>query len=91
MDTGRELFELEHELLEPTTRHSRPRLEQLLHESFIEVGVSGQFWTRTSIIDALLAEATTSPIAAAPVEEFRVSPLHSDGTLMLAQWSRAGV
>lgn len=91
MNVERELLALEQEFLDPSTRRSRSRLDQLLHESFTEVGVSGRFWTRESIIAALLDEQHTGELPQHPIENYRISMLHPDGTIVLAEWQRAGV
>lgn len=47
---------LEHRLLDPFVRRDRAALEALLHPDFEELGASGRRWTRTELIDALVAD-----------------------------------
>ncbi|RXZ37689.1 DUF4440 domain-containing protein [Agromyces binzhouensis] len=43
----------ERRLLEPETRRDPAALEDLLHESFREIGRSGRLWTRDELIDVM--------------------------------------
>ena len=43
----------ERRLLEPETRRDPSALEDLLHESFREIGRSGRLWTRDELIDVM--------------------------------------
>ena len=51
------LFDLEQQLLEPSTRRDSTALTSLLAEDFREFGSSGRICTRQQIIDALAAES----------------------------------
>jgi ribonuclease HI len=50
----------EKHLLDPTVRADRNALEELLHEDFTEVGVSGTAWDRNSIIQEMTAHPEVS-------------------------------
>ena len=43
------------ELLAPSTRSNATRLRQLLHPEFLEIGRSGQRWTREDMIESFSA------------------------------------
>ena len=47
----------EMELLESSTRGNAPRVRELLHPDFLEIGRSGRRWTRAEVIEALNREA----------------------------------
>lgn len=51
------LFAQEKELLLNSTRKNKQRLEQLLHQSFIEIGRSGNRYSRAAIVKILNTEA----------------------------------
>jgi hypothetical protein len=53
---------LERRLLEPETRSSAQRIEELLDSGFQEIGASGTLWTRAEIISALLTEPDSQHI-----------------------------
>ena len=54
-----QLRELETALHQPTTRSNRQRLDELLHDDFIEFGRSGRTYTKTNVLEDLPAEQTT--------------------------------
>ena len=51
-----ELRMLEESHLQPTIRMDRDQLALILHESFTEIGASGQFHTRQDVLDHLQDE-----------------------------------
>jgi hypothetical protein len=51
------LFQLEQQLLQPSTRRDEVALRSLLAEDFREFGSSGRVYTRQQIIDALATES----------------------------------
>jgi hypothetical protein len=63
------LLEAERSLLDASTRTSRPRLEALLAEAFVEVGASGRRYTRSQTIEALAGEAE---VPAGTIDDFRL-------------------
>jgi hypothetical protein len=63
---------LELELHHPGTRISQPRLEQLLHPDFHEVGRSGRPYDRTTVIQFLAAQQSLPPTESG---EFQVALL----------------
>lgn len=58
IDTFQILLELEVSLHQPEIRSDRDQVDQLLHESFIEFGRSGQTYTKNEILQALSAESS---------------------------------
>jgi hypothetical protein len=74
-DDLRAVIELELGLLSPQVRRSRELLEGSLDPTFREIGASGRLWSRSEVIDALLAEEPdscpieTSEIGASAVGE----------------------
>jgi hypothetical protein len=56
------LRELEVSLHQPTVRSNADRLEELLHESFTEIGRSGQSYCRADIVQQLLSEEHSAVI-----------------------------
>ncbi len=82
------LLGLEQELLSAAARRNPARLEELLHDQFVEVGKSGKRWTKSTSIAALLAE-TDAPTDG--ILSFSVSPLADDESVVLAEWSMPGV
>lgn len=44
------------ELMRSSTRSKSPRVQELLHEEFVEIGRSGRRWTRDEIVSSLAAE-----------------------------------
>tara|TARA_R110002073_G_scaffold104622_4_gene236636 strand:+ start:332563 stop:332925 length:363 start_codon:yes stop_codon:yes gene_type:complete len=54
-----EIRMLEESHLLPTIRMDRDQLALILHESFIEIGASGQFHTRQDVLDHLPDEDTS--------------------------------
>jgi ribonuclease HI len=53
---------LERQLLEPETRCSAHRLDELLDSDFQEIGASGRLWTRAEIISTLVTEPDSQHI-----------------------------
>ena len=56
------LQSLEVELHHPAVRCSQPRLEQLLHEDFHEVGRSGRRYDRVAIVKLLMEQSSSPPV-----------------------------
>lgn len=54
------LVRLEKELHDPAVRKNPARLNQLLHDSFLEIGRSGEIHNKARILDSLEAEPTHS-------------------------------
>lgn len=54
---------IEHELslLTPEVRGSSDQLEELLDPDFAEIGKSGRLWTRSEMIEALVADTDPEP------------------------------
>ena len=50
------LTRLEHTLHQPTARRDSSRLQDLLHESFVEFGYSGASYDRAGVIDLLASD-----------------------------------
>jgi hypothetical protein len=48
------------ELHDPTVRKNQTRLNQLLHESFLEIGRSGDIYDKARILNSLESESTHS-------------------------------
>lgn len=61
-DLLEQLRTLEVELHQPEVRSSVQRLDELLHESFTEIGRSGEHYDRNDILDQLPREESTSSI-----------------------------
>ena len=55
-DLADTLIGLEKQLHEPAIRRSRDQVDQLLADSFVEIGSSGRLYTRSEIIDELANE-----------------------------------
>jgi ribonuclease HI len=55
---------LELELLTPTCRGDRRRVDELLHDDFTEHGASGRTWTKAEILDDLEADPAFTGAAA---------------------------
>ncbi|WP_368047646.1 DUF4440 domain-containing protein [Pseudohongiella sp.] len=53
-----ELVRLERELHDPSVRKSAERLNQLLHDSFVEIGRSGKVYDKAGILSSLESEPT---------------------------------
>ncbi|HTC76805.1 MAG TPA: nuclear transport factor 2 family protein [Edaphobacter sp.] len=56
-DLAAHLFDLEQQLLQPSTRRDPTALTSLLAKDFREFGSSGRIYSRQQIIDALAAES----------------------------------
>ena len=78
------VIELEQRLLEPSVRHDRNALDELLHEDFCEFGTSGRKFDRAMIIEALLAEAERT----ARAWDFRAVRLGPDAVLLTYRTDR---
>lgn len=85
--------QLELALLTPEVRGDRSRLEELLHPDFVEVGASGRRWTRSEMIDALVA-TSLDPSRGASAHDVTVSDMTSralnDDTVLVTYTSRRG-
>lgn len=68
------IIKLEKLLLRDDVRKDQQKLEELLDPNFIEVIPSGERWTRSQIIDALLS----SPDSAYEASNFKTSSLTED-------------
>jgi len=77
-DLERQLHRLEELFLQPATRSSRRRLEELLAEDFIEFGSSGVAYDRADVISAMVLE---SPQAWS-MDSFHAKPLSDDVALV---------
>lgn len=75
---------LEMELHQPESRTNALRLQQLLHEEFVEIGRSGTRYDRAAIISALLTEQSTDIIWS---QDFQATRL--DGQLALLTYRTA--
>ncbi len=53
-----ELVRLERELHNPSVRRNAERLAQLLHDSFVEIGHSGNAYDKAGILSSLESEPT---------------------------------
>lgn len=71
----RQLLALEERLLRHEVRHSRPALEELLADGFVEHGASGRVYDRAQIIAALLAETDRPGVA---IRDFRARSLSAE-------------
>jgi hypothetical protein len=77
----------ERSLLDASTRTSRPRLEALLSEAFVEVGSSGRRYSRSQTIDALTRGGVSS---AGTIVDFRLV-WHSEEAALLSYRYSPGV
>jgi ribonuclease HI len=71
----------EESLLRPEVRRNRRRVSALLTGDFVEIGASGQKWTRSQILDLLATEKFEAP----RIEDFTCVPLRKD--LVLATYT----
>ncbi|THJ65474.1 nuclear transport factor 2 family protein [Arthrobacter echini] len=77
----------EEELLTSAVRHDPTRVEELLHPDFVEIGRSGNRWTRSEIVAALADEAEHDvPVA----DEWTFYPLGQDLALVTYLIREAG-
>ena len=53
-----DLISLERELHDPSVRKNAERLDQLLHNSYIEIGRSGEVYDKAKILSSLQADTT---------------------------------
>ncbi|HET7548578.1 MAG TPA: DUF4440 domain-containing protein [Usitatibacter sp.] len=60
MQLDQQLYDLEQRLMQPATRSSRRKIEELLAEDFVEIASSGAVYDRAAIISAMLLE---NPVA----------------------------
>ena len=72
------MVKLELELHQPSVRKSRSRLEELLHDSFIEIGRSGKIYNKEQILTSLQSEATHRVWS----QDYALQPI-SDGLVLL--------
>lgn len=56
------------------TRRNGPRLQELLHEDFVEIGRSGCRWTRDEIVSSLAEEAEYESPVVSEWQFVRMSP-----------------
>lgn len=56
----KEIVKLEMELHQPSVRKDRSRLDEILHESFIEISRSGVIYDKKRILTSLQSEVTHS-------------------------------
>lgn len=73
------LRELETELHRPEVRRDASRLEELLHESFVEIGRSGRLYDRAAIVELLLNETSAPKVDA---RDFALDEI-ADGVALL--------
>ena len=73
------LRELEVSLHQPTVRSNADRLEELLHESFTEIGRSGQSYCKADIVRQLLSEEHSAVIW---VQDFVMHEIRNDIVLL---------
>jgi ribonuclease HI len=78
----------ERSLLSPAVRGDRAQLEALLHPDFVEIGASGRRWTRSQIIDELLAAPTVGDLE---VADLAVRALSAEVLLVTYTTHRRGV
>ena len=72
------LLELETALLQQAVRSDAEQLERLIADDFFEIGVSGQIWSKASIIAALGQEECSER----RLEAFRITALAPDVMLV---------
>jgi ribonuclease HI len=51
------LYESEMALVDPEVRHSRDRIENLLHHDFAELGSTGEVYDRATMIEMMVSES----------------------------------
>jgi glyoxylase I family protein len=66
-ELGADLFHLEQQLLQPSTRRDEVALRSLLAEDFREFGSSGRIYTRQQVINALAVESPHTVILSDPL------------------------
>lgn len=86
------LSKLEAELHLPEVRANAARINALLHADFEEVGRSGRYWSRPTIVEVLLGESTPVEVVAdnyaatelpggAALLTYRAADRQADGSL----------
>ena len=75
----RRLTRLEVSLHHPAARHDVSKLQDLLHESFIEIGYSGASYDRAGIIDLLLSDEANYQFLS---KNFELTSLGTDAALL---------
>ena len=80
-----QLRELECELHRPEVRRDAARLEELLHEAFVEIGRSGRRYDRSEIVALLLHEASQGEVRA---WDFAVNEIEDGVTLLTYRSAR---
>jgi len=80
-----ELRDLEVTLHQPEVRRDRRRLDELLHESFVEFGRSGRIYSKADILEQLPEESAPARIWS---QDFAVAEL-ADGLALLTYRSAA--
>lgn len=77
-DMTRQLLSLEHQLLQPGTRHDLKQLDELLADNFVEFAASGSSWNKPQVIAALHSESPSERT----LENFRVQLMTNDVALV---------
>ncbi len=73
-----DLVKLEKELHEPSVRKDKERLDQLLHDSFIEIGRSGILFDKAQIMKTLSSES----VHVVSSKDYNAKPI-GDGLVLL--------
>jgi hypothetical protein len=80
------LLHLELQLLDPSFRSNREKVDRLLTPEFREFGSSGTAWEREQLLEALAAESDFSPPS---IEEFSVTTITPQIALATYETSHA--
>ena len=83
-----EIRALEETLHRPQVRRSRPALEALLAEGFVEFGSSGTVYRRAEIIDLMVVEEEEPADARLVASDYVLTPLGPDAVLLTYCTSR---
>ncbi len=84
-----ELRKLEIELHQFETRSNHIRIDQLIHDSFIEVGYSGKFYSKDEILSSLLSE--DRPIYSVWTQDYQFVELSKDIVQVMYKEARMDV
>lgn len=77
-----EIRALEETLHRPQVRRSRPALEALLADGFVEFGSSGTVYRRAEIIDLMVVEEEEPADARLVASDYALTPLGPDAVLL---------
>lgn len=83
-----EIRALEETLHRPQVRRSRPALEALLADGFVEFGSSGTVYRRAEIIDLMVVEEDEPADARLVASDYVLTPLGPDAVLLTYRTSR---